>query len=514
MKKFIPGLITMIALLMLMPLNMLLSTENGSLLSNNITRQQNGELGIKLEHILSKTISNFSQRKPDLFLITNNNQLTSFREDYIGKNLKPDYEFEVNFQSEVLIALFMGQRSSGGYRIGTEKEALIKNDVLHIKAILHEPEPGTITTQQITSPYTIVSIPIEAVLYFDRIDVKVSSNDKRLLIKDKDDARFSMPPIIDQPDTDIHLELEVKPLIEGSFCLYEGKKPNAILIQNKKDFEKVSDKYFNFLGEEDWIIREFEVDFDKEALVLLMLGENSKMGNEVRIKDEAYIQGKVLRLTVETAEKEDSSTRRQAKSPYAFASIHSKVLYDIEKIVLFNQQNSELASISVSSGDTTKPGDDSNGGIKEDMVPQDNQRYVDFIRLEGGAYSAYDGGKPKIEVVKDETMLESISEEYFSNVVNHEFNFSVDFSNGIVFSLFQGLKSSGGYAILPKTAMVKNGKLVITCIMKEPDPDMIVTMALTSPYTILYIDNSELEGVNEVLLERDEDSEIVAKSKL
>lgn len=60
-------------------------------------------------------------------------------------------------QTSNFIVLNMGEKASGGYQIGVESAVETdKNIIITIQETL--PEPGTITTQAITTPYCVVKI--------------------------------------------------------------------------------------------------------------------------------------------------------------------------------------------------------------------------------------------------------------------------------------------------------------------------------------------------------------------
>ncbi|WP_019585604.1 protease complex subunit PrcB family protein [Deinococcus apachensis] len=59
---------------------------------------------------------------------------------------------------ETVVGVFLGQRSTGGYSVRVTG-ASAQNGVLTLTVALSAPGPGTITTQAITSPWTIVRVP-------------------------------------------------------------------------------------------------------------------------------------------------------------------------------------------------------------------------------------------------------------------------------------------------------------------------------------------------------------------
>jgi len=75
----------------------------------------------------------------------------------------------VDFETETVIAVFAGQKSSGGY--GVEVTEVVETDwELIVYVDYTEPSEGSFTTQAITQPFQIISIPnideIEKVIRF------------------------------------------------------------------------------------------------------------------------------------------------------------------------------------------------------------------------------------------------------------------------------------------------------------------------------------------------------------
>ena len=66
----------------------------------------------------------------------------------------------------------------------------------------------------------------------------------------------------------------------------------------------------------------------------------------------------------------------------------------------------------------------------------------------------------------------------------------VDFREHMVIGVFMGTRPSGGYSI-SMTGIVQNEKITVTVREQSPDPDDMVTMALTSPYHVAVVPRSE-----------------------
>jgi hypothetical protein len=65
---------------------------------------------------------------------------------------------QVDFSEEMVIAVAMGEKNSGGYKIEIEK--ITTTDKINVYLKETTPDPAGITTQALTQPYIIVKIPL------------------------------------------------------------------------------------------------------------------------------------------------------------------------------------------------------------------------------------------------------------------------------------------------------------------------------------------------------------------
>ncbi len=69
---------------------------------------------------------------------------------------------------------------------------------------------------------------------------------------------------------------------------------------------------------------------------------------------------------------------------------------------------------------------------------------------------------------------------------------AVDFSREMVLAVFQGQKSSGGYAVTILSAKEEKGALLVTVREQSPPPDAMSIQVLTSPYHVVAVKRSKL----------------------
>ena len=90
-------------------------------------------------------------------LITNQDQLIGAWSQMHATQLQQPALPQVDFQRETLVAIFLGQRNSGGYGVTVRRVAVEGND-LYLDTEFREPAAGAITTQALTSPWTLVRV--------------------------------------------------------------------------------------------------------------------------------------------------------------------------------------------------------------------------------------------------------------------------------------------------------------------------------------------------------------------
>lgn len=72
--------------------------------------------------------------------------------------LRPGDPPPVDFESDGVIAVFMGERATGGHAIQVERVARRDQELL-VDVVLQTPGPECMTTQALTQPYQLVLVP-------------------------------------------------------------------------------------------------------------------------------------------------------------------------------------------------------------------------------------------------------------------------------------------------------------------------------------------------------------------
>lgn len=98
--------------------------------------------------------SDYGGRETESYLVINSQESLNnlFKELYIE-----DFK-SVDFAKNNVVALFLGEKNTGGH--GIEIESLrTENDTTFIKVKKIKPEPGSMVTQAFTNPYYLAVIP-------------------------------------------------------------------------------------------------------------------------------------------------------------------------------------------------------------------------------------------------------------------------------------------------------------------------------------------------------------------
>lgn len=83
-----------------------------------------------------------------------------------GRELKP----VVDFSREMVIAIFTGQKNTGGYKVDIQ-DININNSGMTVNVIFYKPSPGSIVTMALTQPYVI----IKTQKYDGKVDLRITS---------------------------------------------------------------------------------------------------------------------------------------------------------------------------------------------------------------------------------------------------------------------------------------------------------------------------------------------------
>ncbi len=113
------------------------------------------------EQLAWETIASGSQatgvEAPRFELITDQQQLVSFWTRVHATQLQAPPLPNVTFERETLIAIFQGQKSTGGYSVQARRVVEERGE-LYVDVAFTEPAQDALTTQALTSPWTLVRV--------------------------------------------------------------------------------------------------------------------------------------------------------------------------------------------------------------------------------------------------------------------------------------------------------------------------------------------------------------------
>ena len=90
-------------------------------------------------------------------LITSQDQLIGLWSQVHAAQLQLPPLPQVDFQRETLVAILLGRRSTGGYGVAVRRVS-VEGSELYLDTEFTEPAAGAITTQALTSPWTLVRV--------------------------------------------------------------------------------------------------------------------------------------------------------------------------------------------------------------------------------------------------------------------------------------------------------------------------------------------------------------------
>jgi PrcB C-terminal len=111
---------------------------------------------IPFQILLQDTHGGYTESK--FTVIVDNESLTEVY-NLLNKSRSPKLKTPViNFEKEMVIALFLGEKNSGGYAI-TVEQVLNKNNKVSVFYKATSPKLGDMVTSVMTQPFTIIKMP-------------------------------------------------------------------------------------------------------------------------------------------------------------------------------------------------------------------------------------------------------------------------------------------------------------------------------------------------------------------
>ncbi len=95
--------------------------------------------------------------KPQYVLVNSQDQLTNLWYKAYGSQLNVPPVPTIDFSRETVLAVFDGQKSTGGYDLKV-RSVSVENGELYVDLVKQQPQQGQITTQALTSPWLLIHV--------------------------------------------------------------------------------------------------------------------------------------------------------------------------------------------------------------------------------------------------------------------------------------------------------------------------------------------------------------------
>lgn len=116
---------------------------------------------------------------------------------------------------------------------------------------------------------------------------------------------------------------------------------------------------------------------------------------------------------------------------------------------------------------------------------------VKFRTISEGSYSAATPARAEAHIALDAASYERL----WDQLIGRGERPAVDFTSEVAVFLMAGEKRSGGYGVEAKAATVEGERLVVDAVVTSPEPGMMVTQALTSPWKLIAVSRRDVKNV-------------------
>jgi PrcB C-terminal len=123
---------------------------------HNKASKQRIQETILFQMLVQDTYGGYTDSK---FMVIEDNESLTEVFNIFNKSRSPQLKIPIiNFEKETVIALFLGEKYSGGYAI-TVEQVLDKNNKVNIFYKVTSPKLGDMVTSVMTQPFSIIKIP-------------------------------------------------------------------------------------------------------------------------------------------------------------------------------------------------------------------------------------------------------------------------------------------------------------------------------------------------------------------
>lgn len=186
--------------------------------------------------------------------------------DYLHTHLTfvPNPPF-INFKDEMILAVFSGEKPTGGYSAEIS-EVSLKNNVLKVVVVNKVPASGQIVTQVNTRPHSIVKLPA----FEGRVEFEIIEEEIQIFIPSREQE-------------------EKKDVIEPvEFELFDAQVSNSYNREESvviRDFSEWVETWRKIHSHISIPPDPLPFDFNEEMLIALFLGEKTKSGHSIEVTE-------------------------------------------------------------------------------------------------------------------------------------------------------------------------------------------------------------------------------------
>lgn len=375
---------------------------------------------------------------PSTKVIRSSNDFATFWRQLTGSSQVPN---DVNFNTDMLVCIALGQRNSGGYSVSVQKVQKADSGTITVSYVEKRPNPRMRVTMAITSPYVIVKMK-------QRPETIAFSGEIM-------ETQGFVDPFEPSDNYGTSDRVQWGLYLTGTYCNIE--EPRTDVITSVSEFRKL----WTSLNGQDNIPR--DVDFGESQLICISLGKRPTSGYSVYVQ--SVTKPSKNNIVVTYTEKRPGPRDRvadQVSSPFVILKIPRS-----DARVTFKPQSED------SKGTYQFPNRGGNGRMLQDSVFYRNYTF--------GAISKITTAQTRV--------INSTNEfaAYWKDLTgSSDRPRDIDFDNEQLVAIHLGSKPSSGYSVAV-TSVVKpvSNQIVITYIERRPGPQDKVDGEPCSPYVVI-----------------------------
>jgi hypothetical protein len=127
------------------------------------------------------------------------------------------------------------------------------------------------------------------------------------------------------------------------------------------------------------------------------------------------------------------------------------------------------------------------GGCAATTNPASEAEPVKFEPVESGTYCRWQLQEPKLFAIATEQQWTEFAARHARIITEPPGKAPVDFNQWMLIAVVDKVQSTGGYSLKIQKLLLREDKLEVHTLRRQPGRGCIVTMALTQPYDIVRV---------------------------